>query len=171
MGEHIQPVSTLQSRLVGEGDYVAARRRGDAARGRMEGRKVRGLMVPLMDPSYAHRLMHVQIISGFEQERIGIRCDKRAVSACERQEVTLSRVHSMTTVIKLASNESLSRRSDRRPVVSVPEIDAAFGQIVDGQLQPYVIPREDSDTVPAHASRCVCCEPQWRALMIVNSWT
>lgn len=55
----------------------------------MEGRKVRGLVILLMDRSYAHRLMHVQIISGFAQERIGIRGDKRAVSACERQEVTL----------------------------------------------------------------------------------
>ncbi|MCA3775216.1 MULTISPECIES: hypothetical protein [Burkholderia] len=89
MGEHIQPVSTLRSGLVGEGGYVAARRKGDAARGRMEGRKVRGLVILLMDRSYAHRLMHVQIISGFAQERIGIRGDKRAVSACERQEVTL----------------------------------------------------------------------------------
>lgn len=95
------------------------------------------------------------IYFGYEQERVGMRCDRRAVSACEWQGVTSSRVHSMTPVIRRASNESLCRRSGRRPVVSVPEIDAVVGPVVGGQRRPYASPCEDPDAVPAHAFRCV----------------
>lgn len=64
MGEHIRPVFPLWGGPVGEGDNVAARRRGDAASGRVEGRTTKGRLIARMDPSYAHRLPSGRFIRG-----------------------------------------------------------------------------------------------------------
>lgn len=65
---------------MGEGDNVAARGRGDAASGRVEGRTLKERLIARMNPSYAHRLPSGRFIPGWCKHASGTRYTMRWTS-------------------------------------------------------------------------------------------
>ncbi len=65
---------------MGEGDNVAARGRGDAASGRVEGRTLKERLIARMNPSYAHRLPSGRFIPGWRKHASGTRYTMRWTS-------------------------------------------------------------------------------------------
>lgn len=65
---------------MGEGDNVAARGRGDAASGRVEGRTLKERLIARMNPSYAHRLPSGRFIPGWCRHASGTRYTMRWTS-------------------------------------------------------------------------------------------
>lgn len=58
-------------------------------------------------------------------------------------------------VMPSAPIESRSRCAGRSPFVLVPVVDAAFREIVQRQLQPHAIARENTDMVLSQTPRCI----------------